>query len=185
MSKLGIKSKRKGKTYERRCAKILMEFTNTPFRSTPSSGGFNKFSTVQVKKELFCGDIICDDANFRYCVEAKNRANFSFTSILKSPSTSPFTKWWYQCVNDAKNINLDPMMLFKPNKYDDFVVFTVDDWYKHYADSKCPFIELHCYSEPFELLIDGDLIETKLPECIIADWKQFIKHINYKLMFKE
>ena len=127
-SKIGKRSKRKGKTYERRCSKILMEFTGCGFRSTPGSGGFNKQGGVAIREELFCGDLICDKSTFRYCVEAKNRENFSFTALLKSPETASFTKWWYQCVTDAEVVGLEPLMFFKPNNRDDFIVMTREEW---------------------------------------------------------
>lgn len=193
-SKIGRKSKRKGKTYERRCAKILTEYTNTNFRKTPGSGGFNKQGGVTIREELFCGDLICDSPNFRYCIEAKNREEFSFTALLKSPATAAFTKWWYQCVEDAKMVGLEPLMFFKPNNRDDFIVMTLEEWYDKYNDPNCPSFQIRCYYRPLTFTISErgpgnkktkKTITKTLPNCVMVDWKQFIAHHDPKLMFKE
>lgn len=192
-SKIGKRSKRKGKTYERRCAKILTEFTGVNYRSTPGSGGFNKFGGVTIREELFCGDLICDSPDFRYCIEAKNRESFSFTALLKSPSTAAFTKWWHQCVTDAKAVGLEPLMFFKPNNRDDFIVMTKEEWFPRYNHLECPHLTIMCYTQPLTLSIEKkdakgkrikETITTKLPEAVMVDWKQFIAHCDPKLMFK-
>jgi hypothetical protein len=181
----GRRSKRKGKTYERRVAKILKEFTSVEFRSTPSSGGFNKFGGATIREELFCGDVIADDATFRYCVEAKNREEFSFTSILKSPETAAFTRWWHQCVEDANTVGLEPLMFFKPNRADDFVVMTLTEYNKHYGNPKVPFYAIHAYINPITIKPEKDLeITVKLPVPVMIDWKAFIKHHDPKSMFR-
>lgn len=183
-SAIGKRVKRRGKTYERRVAKILHEFTSIGFRSTPSSGGFNKLSETTIREELFCGDLICDNPNFRYCVEAKNREKFSFTAILKNPSTAAFTHWWHQCVTDAKNANLEPLMFFKPNRQDDFLVMTHEEYHKFYS-STAPYFTLWTYMEPIKLKLDKDEdIIVNLPIPIVIDWKKFVQHNNSKFMFK-
>lgn len=190
-SKIGKRSKRKGKTYERRCAKILTKFTGVNYRSTPGSGGFNKYGGVTIREELFCGDLICDVPTFRYCVESKNRESFSFTAILKNPSTAVFTKWWYQCVDDANKVKLEPLMFFKPNISDDFIVMTKKEWEKHY--NNCPYIEIGCYNKELTFTIEvvgsnrkrvKKQIITKLPEAVMIDWKQFVLNHDPKLMFR-
>lgn len=189
-SKIGKRSVRRGKTYERRCAKILTEFTSTNFRKTPGSGGFNK-QGLSIREELFCGDLICDKSTFLYCIEAKNREEFSFTALLKSPETAAFTKWWYQCVTDAKAVNLKPLMFFKPNNRDDVIVLARDEWYDRYNSKECPFFEISCYEKPMTLSVEERWSKTKekvvttLPNAVMVDWKQFIANHDPKLMFKE
>lgn len=195
-SKVGKRSIRKGKTYERRCAKLLTEFTNVNFRKTPGSGGFNRQGGVSIREELFCGDLICDKKGFRYCIEAKNRDKFSFTALLKSPETATFTKWWYQCVNDAKGVNLKPLMFFKPNNRDDFIVMTQHEWDNQFCCNKninCPYISIMCYGhgKPMTFIIKErwakktEKITITLPQAVMVDWKQFVKYYSPKLMFKE
>ena len=200
-SKVGKRSKRKGKTYERRCAKILKEFTTVNFRSTPGSGGFNK-QGVSIREELFCGDLISDSPKFRYCIESKNRDSFSWTAILKSPETAEFTKWWHQCVEDAKTVGLEPLLFFKPNNRDDFIVMTEAEWKnllhlylkKHGKHLICPVLVLGCYDVPLTFTVEEKdkknkkikkTVTAKLPRAVMIDWKQFIQNCDPKLMFKD
>jgi len=191
-SSIGRRSKRRGKTYERRCAKILMDFTSTNFRSTPASGGFNKQGGVVIREELFCGDLICDNPDFRYCIEAKNREDFSFVALLKNPSTASFTKWWYQCVMDARLVKLKPLMFFKPNNRDDFVVMTLGEWDRYYAHEDCSYFEINCYNKPLTFTVEEKNskgkkvkkeITKKLPSVVMVDWKQFVRYHKPEQMF--
>lgn len=182
-SKIGRQVKRRGKTYERRCAKLLTEHTGYNFRSTPASGGFNKTGGVMIREELFCGDLICDNPKFSYCVEAKNRKEFSFTALIKNPDTAKLTLWWYQCVEDARRVNLKPILFFKPNNKDDFVGFDRSDFYSNYNTST-PHIQINAYGRLMTIKPEKDLeVEVTLPNLVILDWKLFVKDNEPELMF--
>lgn len=185
-SAVGRKSKRKGKTYERRAAKLLTEYTGVNFRKTPSSGGFNKFGGVAIREELFCGDVISDSKDFKYCIEAKNREEFTFESILKNPSTAPFTIWWYQCCDDAKRVSMLPMMFFKPDSQADFIVVRPSDFPDNLQ--KVPHFKLSVYdNNPLSIKIrDGKqaiVIDVELEDPCIINWKDFVKTYPAEEMF--
>ena len=187
-SKNGKRSKRKGNTYERRCAKLLMEFTSVNFRRVPASGGFNKHSGATIREELFCGDLICDNPNFLFCVEAKNRKSYSLEAVIKSPATAELTKWWLQCVNDANTAKLLPLMFFKPNRSDDFIA-VCDEGYNILVREcpSIPHIRLRAFREPLDIKYKNNrVVETitiKLPEPIIIDWKAISEHCTGSDMF--
>ena len=128
-SATGRKSKSKGKAYERAVAAALTEFTGVNYRKTPSSGGFNR-QGVTVAGHIFCGDLMCDRADFKFSVEAKNRKIFLYSQAVKNPETAPFTKWYFQTIRDAKDHNLEPMMWFKPKpgSPDNMIVLCQADW---------------------------------------------------------
>lgn len=185
-SKIGKRSKRRGKTYERRCAKLLMEFTSVNFRPTPASGGFNKQGAV-IREELFCGDLICDRSDFRFCIEAKNRESFSFVSILKNPNTAAFSEWWWQCLDDAKRTKLHPILFFKPNNRDDFIA--LDGEGLAVTSYKGNYFKINVYDNPVTLKIKDRSkkvteITTTLPTPYIINWKDFVAETNSEVMFK-
>lgn len=188
-SKIGKRSKRTGKNYERRTAKLLSEFTSVNFRKTPGSGGFNKHGGISIREELFCGDVICDRPDFQFCIEAKNRQSFSFTAILKNPETAEFSKWWYQCIMDAKAVNLYPMMFFKPDRSADFVALCkegmdlIDAWnIPHFVLStyanKILKMRVKYHRKSFE-------VETVLPVPHIFNWKTLQEYSNPLTFFGE
>jgi len=166
---MGSKSKQKGNRYERRCAKLLAEFTGVNFRKVPASGGFNKFGGQVVAEHAFCGDIICDKKEFIFSVEAKNQKAFSFPAILKSPDTAAFTDWWEQCVTDALGVEKLPMLMFKPNTQDDFVALTQVGIEKLKIPNATPHFTLAVYSN--------------LPTPKIFVWKMLVKVTDPSLMF--
>jgi len=193
-SKIGRSSKRKGKAYESRIAKLLNEFTNIGFRRVPMSGGFNKFGGVVIAEHVFTGDVLCDRDDFLYSVEAKNRKDISLTATLKNPHTSSLTKYWYQCCEDAENHNLKPMMFFKPNTTDDWVCLSVNDA-KSLALENAKHLVLNIYHEEIDLKVTKrddrgkkmtvNLEKVKLPNMFILDWKEFIKSVDPRCLFRE
>ena len=185
-SAIGKRSKRKGKTYERRTAKLLTEFTGVGFRKTPSSGGFNRFGGVSIREELFCGDVISDSHDFRFCVEAKNREEFTFEGILKNPNTAPFTLWWYQCCDDAKRVGLKPILFFKPDNQADFIAVNALDFKDGLKKVKRLSLNVYDGSLLTLKIRDGksiDLVETTLVDPCIINWKDFVKAYGPEVMF--
>jgi hypothetical protein len=168
---MGSKSKQKGNRYERRCAKLLSEFTNVNFRKVPASGGFNKFGGQVVAEHAFSGDVICDKKEFIFSVEAKSQKAFSFVAMLKSPETALFTKWWEQCVEDATRVCKLPLLMFKPDNQEDFVALTIGGVVELGVPSTTP----HFAAEIYPMI--------KLPTPKIFRWKTLISGIKPDKMF--
>lgn len=182
-SKIGRRSKRKGKSGEYRIAKMLSEYTGRGFRRTPSSGGFNKQGGVVIAEHKFCGDVICSDQYFLFCVEMKNRPNdFGLNQILNSPDKAPFTSWWHQTIEDAKAVSLLPLLFFKPN-VNNYLVGVTDEGLDQlcYPNPK-PRVRIDIFREELVIKIrDGK--ETKevsvvLPPCVVIGWNHIKKYIN-------
>jgi hypothetical protein len=169
-SEVGRKSKKKGKRYESRVAKLLGDFTKVNFRKVPGSGGFNKAGGVKVADYVFCGDVICDRRDFRFSVEAKSRKTFSFVAILKDPQKAAFTEWWKQCIDDAKSINKLAIMFFKPDTQEDFVALTGKGMKA--VGFEGPHYALNVYPDD-------------IPTPNIIRWKTFIGAVEPALLFGE
>lgn len=198
-SAIGRRSKRKGKTYERKIAGLLTDFTDVNFRKTPGSGGFNK-QGVMIKQESFCGDVICDRADFKFCVEAKNRDTFNFHSLLVNPNTAAFSEWWHQCLEDAKSVNLLPIMFFKPELGEDFVALTQEGCQALGLPPPWP-LNVPCFvlfpytTDPISITqlvkVSGQKkkaktkIEVVLPTVFVYRWKTLIQHVKPGAFFKE
>lgn len=165
---------------------MLTEYTEVSFRSTPSSGGFNKFGGVAIREELFCGDVISDSKDFKFCIEAKNREEFTFESILKNPNTAPFTIWWHQCCDDAERVNLLPMLFFKPDRQADFIAVRLSDFKDDLE--KIPHFRIAAYDGvPLSIKMrDGKqvtILDVELETPCIINWKDFIKAYPAEEMF--
>lgn len=186
-SKIGRRSKRRGKTYERRVAALLTQLTGINFRKVPSSGGWNKQGLV-VLEQQFSGDVVCDNSNFKFSVEAKNRTNFSLISALSNPDTAPFTEWWYQCCTDANTIGLLPMLIFKPDNQKDFVALSKTTLKElKISPTNIDFLMLNIYRKKVKLRDPHTkkLVKVQLPTPFILDWKKFAEVVDPKLLFEE
>lgn len=170
---MGIKSKRKGNRYERRCASLLAEFTGESFRRIPSSGAFNKFGGTKVAEHVFSGDTICDREGFCFSVEAKNQKAFSFVALLRDPRKAKFTEWWQQCVDDAVSVNKLPMLMFKPDSQEDFICVTDEGAALLEIPSDVPHFVISIYEQ----------IGAQLPPPKIFRWKTFASIANPTKMF--
>jgi hypothetical protein len=188
-SAIGKKSKAKGKRYERHIAKILTDFTGVNFRKIPGSGGFNKTGGVVVADHAFSGDVICDDPGFLYSIEAKNRKNYTLTSLIKSPPTAPFTEGWYQCLEDAKRTSRKPIMFFKPNHNDDWLCFRESDFLELGLDKANHFVFNVYRGRILRIRIrkkgskERVEVNTTLPDPFVVDWNEFKKHISPESLF--
>ena len=188
-STIGRRSKNKGKAYERRIAALLSEFTGKNFRKVPSSGGFNKFGGAVVAEYIFTGDVICDDPNFSFSVEGKNRPNdFSFAQLATVPESAPFTEWWHQTIEDASSVGLLPLLFFKAASSStktvgsDFIATTKEGLDKLGYPKLGPIIVFDIYNRDLVFSI-RDRKETKiitkfLPNAFIISWRLLVKNID-------
>lgn len=200
-SKVAKKAKGKGDRGERRIASLLMEFTKKNFRRTPSSGGYNKQGGVQIANHKFCGDVICDDPSFSFCIESKNRPDdFSLAALTTSPNGSPFTEWWYQTLNDARLVNLLPLLYFKLGRATNNVVkndYIAVTWpiAQHIGfPESAPHVKLFIYNGPVEIYIKEKVkgqakkvrkpILVRLPEPVLISWMKVIEFCDPNKFFE-
>lgn len=200
-TKVAKRSKNRGNYGEYRIAKLLMEFTGKKFRKTPSSGGYNKQGGVQIAEHKFCGDVICGDPTFAFCVESKNRPDdFNLAALSTAPSSAKFTEWWFQCLDDALRVELLGMLYFKlggssnVQVKNDYVAMT---WrvaeYLGYPE-KAPHVRLISYSEPviikFKEKVKGVKkhvmrpVKIRLPDPVLISWMLFVEHVDPVNLFK-
>lgn len=175
-SKIGRRSKAKGKAGERRTAKLLSEFTGRNFRKTPGSGGFNKQGGVQVAGYVFGGDVICDDIDFIFCVENKNRSkDFSFPQIAAVPENSQFAEWWYQATDDAKSLGRLPILFFKAAEASTKTVAA-----EHVAVNKDGLDQLSYPDEAPKIIFDifKSSINLKIRQRFSKDVKEIVAQLD-------
>jgi len=166
-----VGSVRKGKRYERRVVQLLREFTGKNFRRTPGSGGFNKRHGQVVAKGTFAGDVVYEDPEshkFLYVIDAKNRKDISLSAMLTSPLTSKLIKYWATCCDDAKDNNKLPMVFFKPNTNDDWVIVMEND----------PIIR----DIVVRMIIK--INDDEIPNPVLISWKEFEKKVKSEELFK-
>lgn len=122
--KLGGKAqKAKGNGFERKVAeKLGVWWWGKPFRRTPASGAWDK--QHDDGRKLAMGDIYAEpEAKFPYVVECKKRA--AAFSLLEPPSE--FWGWWVKVLEEAKSVELKPLLVFGFDRKGIYVARLEDD----------------------------------------------------------
>ena len=113
---MGVNGKQKGSRVEREVAKILSKWWGAEFTRTPSSGMFATTHSVQLSRlgVDIAGDIICPK-DFPFNVEVKSRKKIDLFDIARNGKDSELWDWWEQSVRDANNTQKIPIVIFKEN----------------------------------------------------------------------
>jgi hypothetical protein len=116
----GKRAKNKGNNYERRVAKLIQDWwrqwsPTAEFARTPMSGG----SALKLGWDM-AGDIVCNDDEFPFHVEAKKQEHWTMEQLFKG--TGPVLKeWWEQAAGECPE-HRTPMLIFTRNNVPDFVM---------------------------------------------------------------
>lgn len=122
-SKKARASKRRGKRGERLVIELLTKWWGAKFHRTPRSGGLRWGSQVAGVG----GDIACEDPEFPFSTEVKNRERFEIEEFLNGKGK--MWEWWSQCVGDAERLQKFPLM---------FVTKNYSPWYTVYSPPLVP-----------------------------------------------
>lgn len=121
-SQIGRSNVRSGKTYERRVAHLLTEYTGHEFRRRRVEG-----RDLNVIERESTADVISVRDDIMYSIEVKKGKGFSFDALLGNPSRNLFTTWWHQANYDAHlltkalNRTIYPLLFFKYTSTQDWV----------------------------------------------------------------
>lgn len=124
----GVASRDKGKRGEREVCKLLQEWWNKDgviFERTPQSGAWDRN-----RRFSMCGDIICNDPSFPYCVEVKFNEKFSLDQIFMNKGKGDFFKWWEQCIHQAQQIQKQPLLIVRKRFFSWFIFTTKENTLK-------------------------------------------------------
>lgn len=117
MASQGSGARTKGSNFERKTAKSFGGWWNAEFHRTPGSGSLHWSSSNNV-----AGDVVTPtEANFPFVIECKDhKDNWTLESVVLNKSD--VKNWWAQVVNDAISVNKVPMLVFKRNRSDIFIM---------------------------------------------------------------
>lgn len=126
-SQVGRSNVRKGKTYERRIANLLTEYTGHEFRRRRVEG-----RDLNVIERESTADVIPVKADIIFSIEAKSGKGFSFDALLGNPKKNIFTAWWHQASYDAQLLTkafdrtIYPLLFFKYSTTQDWVAIPTE-----------------------------------------------------------
>lgn len=124
-SRIGKSNVARGKSHERNVANYLTEWSNYKFVRRKVEG-----TNESVTRRNSAADVICASHQFKFSVEVKCGAGFSYEALLTNPGGNKFSNWWAQCVHDAGitstafSQEIHPMLFFKPTPSTNWVAIT-------------------------------------------------------------
>jgi len=178
MSQIGKSNSRRGKSQERRVAKLLTEWTG---------------HIIPVSKQAI------------FSIEVKNASGFSLDALMSNPKTTKFTSWWFQSSYDALLMtnylqqDIYPFLFFKPIPAWDWVAFPtcliknniLQSSVQNTTPGKIWFsaIRFDTFSQigPISMNISQSknpvMKSLQLSSCYICRWKDFANNIDPKSIF--
>ena len=114
----GINPRTKGKTFERRIAKLLTPWYGQEVKRVPTSGAWDKVR--------FAGDLYSDE-KFPLCAELKNRETWCERDFWTG--SKEIDSWWEQCYGDAMACTrvVYPVVIFSRNYSPIYILTPVVD----------------------------------------------------------
>ena len=112
-----IDSRVKGRTAETNAKKELIKLTGLGWERTPLSGALSA-------KHKLKGDLYVPDVPIKYCVEVKHYKDDHLTSKILTNKKPQFEAWCEQTIREAREINKEPLLIFKFDRSKWFVGFS-------------------------------------------------------------
>jgi len=127
VKRVGINGRDKGNGFENKIAKRLGDWSETPWRRVPLSGGWDK--------TIISGDVFCieeyerkksTDHSQHICVplsfECKCDESWDFLQLFNNSEKAPIKVWWKQASDDAIKAKKEPSLVFTKNYTPIFIV---------------------------------------------------------------
>jgi hypothetical protein len=116
-SKSGAMSRRKGVTFERKCARLFAAWWGGQVQRTPLSGAY-------APEWRLAGDLMFVDP-WPFEVEIRNRENWHLEQLFEG--TGPVMKWIDEIEERAKDSGLRPMLVLHRNRVPALIVLRGED----------------------------------------------------------
>jgi len=108
-----VDSRAKGARGEYLVRDMLREATGLQFERVPNSGAL----------EYLKGDLYVPNEKNKFCIEVKNYEDSPLTDkIFTATKTNNLIRWWKKIVQQAEGGNQEPLLFFKYNRSQVFVV---------------------------------------------------------------
>ncbi len=188
-SKIGKSNVRKGKTYERRVANLLTEYTGELFRRRRVEG--RDVSTIERESTA---DVISVSKDINFSIEVKSGKGFSLDALLANPEKCLFTTWWHQATYDAVlvskafNRDISPLLFFKGSGTTDWLAIPT----YILGDSKVAKLDYVYTKNPIKMNVSHTdkksnevIVELNLPSVSFIRWHDFASAVSPKIFFKD
>jgi Holliday junction resolvase len=107
-----VDSRAKGSRGEYLVRDLLRQHTGLPFERVPNSGALSYLK----------GDLYIPHETNRFCIEVKNYEDSPLTDKIFTNKSNYIAKWWEKLLGQAEHGGQEPLLMFKYNRSQVFVV---------------------------------------------------------------
>lgn len=163
-SRIARSSKRKGKQFEGKIAKMFNEWfcpdEKGRIHRTPSSGNF-----------VFPGDIFDTKEKLPFTIECKKRKNLNFSGLLEE--RTELWAFWHQCLDECV-VGKIPLLVFGQNYGPDYTMIGLE-WFQ--------ILEEYC-GDFQGIILEADYSRLKREEgkVVIIKLKDFLEHFGSEMV---
>ena len=184
-SQIGKSNVQRGKTYERKIAKLLTNWSGMPFRRRRIEG--RDTQTIDVDST---SDVIPVGFDINCTIEVKTQMGFSINALFKTPDKALFTKFYHQSSYDAallskiKNRVIYPIVFFRPQANTDWVAINHNLFIDKQIKLAFPHIMYDYYKNINPISCDVShgkrpkMVAIPLDPVIFCTFEDFSKNIN-------
>lgn len=153
-----VDSRAKGRTAETNAKKEMIKLTGLNWERTPLSGALHA-------KHKLKGDLYVPDKSIKYCVEVKHYKDDHLTSKILTSKKSQLAEWWEQTVREAREVEKEPLLIFKFDRSKWFACFSNWELSLELDDAEERYITLH------HLIVDKEYDTVYI--CTLTDFCEF------------
>lgn len=110
-----IDSRDKGMRAELALRDILRKDTKLKWERVPASGALSASHKLK-------GDLYIPEVKNRFCVEVKHYADDQVSTKILTDKNPTLYEWWEQTLRESKEVDKEPLLLFKHDRSKWFVV---------------------------------------------------------------
>lgn len=194
-SRIGKSNVRKGKTLERRVARLFTDYTGTEFRRRRVEGR----DSTTIERES-TADVIPVRGDCIFSIEVKSGQFGSIDALLSNPTNTMLTKWWHQACYDANLMTATfskpyfPFMFFKFNRNSDWVALGIRAIeHLKFSNAAVPFFDFTHFMHIGPVTHNISHTDNKKNEVKVSieldgirflRWEDFIRAVDPKSIFR-
>ena len=156
-----IDSRAKGRAAELKCRDELRKLTDLTWERTPMSGALSANHKLK-------GDLYVPETALKWCVEVKHYADDHLTSKILTSKVPHLKTWWEQTIREARQMDKEPLLIFKFNRSKWFAAFSDWDLTLCLDDANEKFITLNNLVE--DHVHSYVYVSTLTNFCTFAEW---------------
>lgn len=151
-----VDARAKGARTETTVRDVLRKYTGLQWERVPGSGALDE-------KHGLKGDLYVPNEKNRFCVEVKGYAEDHLTSHVLSSKSPQLLEFWSQAVRQGKQVNKEPLLIFKFNRSKVFVAFADPNYT---PDGSYPYVLVHREEHMFYVALLEDWLRHEQPKFI-------------------